>query len=405
MFGRLGPVATFTIAALIAAGCVATDGKGVPAGEPDIAGKADFVDQISMKGDLELIETEGRLLAEATDSFTEDFEYHGFTLLTQGSAVLRIEVTQRGTSRGLDTSLYVYGPRGDGGEYEQRLGFDDDTGWGQLSRIDGFVPPETGQYLIVVGTYSGLGRGNYRLEVECLSGDCLDVEVPTSCPDRVVTDIHDCVEEWLAEGDYENTRNEAFVACTTDYAGDFYEYACESSYHAPEPWCPAGIDVFLSDIMPACREEVGVYYPEDRPALRLEGRSLGDVITDRLSQGPDWSMGATGESYTVLPPESGEPITFEWILDSVRQISDNAAMYQMEGEVAAGSFGSFAQSYELGDDFIDLLEADAGSDSFRLGKLDANWYCAAGAECWLDLFVFVFDNNVVTTIEFAAGED
>ena len=405
MSGRLGSIATLTIVALVAAACVATDDKGVPAGEPDIAGKADFVDQVSMKGELALAETEGALIAEGTESFTEDFEYHGYTLMTQGSAVLRIEVTQRGTSRGLDTALYVYGPRNDSGEYEERLGFDDDTGWGQLSRIDGFVPPETGQYLIVVGTYSGLGRGNYRLEVECLSGDCLDVTVPTSCPDRVASDIHECIEEWLAEGDYENTRNEAFIACTTDYAGDFYDYACDSSYHAPEEWCPAGLEVFLSDIMPACVTELSGHYPEDRPPLRLEGRTMSDVISDRLEQGPEWSMGATGESYTVEAPSSGEEITFEWILDSVRQINENSARYGNNGEVGVDSFSSFASSYELGDDFIDLLEADAGSEIFRLGQLDANWYCAAGAECWLDLFVFVFDNNVVTTIEFAAGED
>lgn len=115
-------------------------------------------------------------------------------------------------------------------------------------------------------------------------------------------------------------------------------------------------------------------------------------------------MGATGESYTAQAPD-GEEVTFEWIMDSVRQGSEMSSMYHLEGEVQAGSFDSFAESYELGDDFIDLLMADAESQSYRLGKLSANWYCAAGAECWADLFVFVFDNDVVTTIEFLAGED
>lgn len=60
--------------------------------------------------------------------------------------------------------------------------------------------------------------------------------------------------------------------------------------------------------MPACVESLAAYYPEDRPPLSLAWRELSD-------------------------------------------------------EVQARSFDSFsfATSYELGDDFIDLLMADAES--------------------------------------------
>jgi hypothetical protein len=389
--------------ALAGAGCVLTDDKGEPAPEPGIAGKADFTDRVTVKGDLELADRGGVLMAEATEDFTEDLEYHGFELLTRGSSEIRIEVTHRGSASGLDTTLYVYGPQS-GSSYASRLAFDDDTGWGKLSRLDAFVPPETGNYLIVVGTYSGLGRGHYRLEVECVSGDCLDVVVPAECPDRVAQDIHDCVDEWLAEGSYEDTRHEAFVACTTDYAGDFYMYACESNWHEPEPWCPAGLEAFMSEIMPACIEALSPLYPEDRDPLTLLARALPDEILDRLYETHSECCGATGASYTVQPPENGDEVTFEWVLDSVRQASEAPARWQMNGEVPLARFDSFAEAHSLGADFVDLLAADAGADSFRLGLMDASYYAAPGAEVWEDLFVFVFDNGVVTTIRFYAGE-
>jgi hypothetical protein len=212
------------------------------------------------------------------------------------------------------------------------------------------------------------------------------------------------VDEWLAEGNYEDTRHEAFVACTTDYAGDFYMYACESNWHEPEPWCPAGLQAFMSEIMPACVESLGPLYPEDRDPLSLAWRDLSDEILDRLYDTHSECCGATGESFTVLPPSNGDEVTFEWILDSVRQGAEASARWHMNGEVGIARFNSFVTSYSLGNDFVDLLRSDAGAESFRLGLLTANYYVAAGAEVWEDLFVFVFDNGVVTTIRFAAGE-
>ena len=75
------------------------------------------------------------------------------------------------------------------------------------------------------------------------------------------------------------------------------------------------------------------------------------------------------------------------------------------GSGSLGAFETQAAYYELGSDIVGQLTANAGSSNYELGRLDANWYVAAGAEAWADLWVFYFDNGVVLTVEMQSGED
>ncbi|MBW2462580.1 MAG: hypothetical protein JRH11_13105 [Deltaproteobacteria bacterium] len=395
-------VALGMMIALALGGCAAeTKGPGMPG--PDVAGKADFSDRVSTEGELVLVETLDGLVAEEGGEFTEDFEYQGFRLRTRGGSKLRIEVTQRGTSRGLDTVLYVYGPHGSGG-YPSRLATDDDAGWGRLSRIDDLEVPETGDYLVVVGTHDGIGRGAYNIAATCLSGDCLDVEVPATCPGSVEGSIHECVDEWIAEGDYLDTRREGFTACTEVADDIHFETVCGGSSDV-EGWCLAGFDAYRDVILPACITALDPVFPEDTDPLRFRYRGgLGADIEAHLEATESDCCGASAVTAEVIAPASGEAVTLAWVVDSVRQAEDMPSLWQTNAETDVATFNSHAGSYNLAPEFVELLEANAGSTSFRIGHLDANWYPAAAAEAWEDLYIFHFDNDVVTTVRFSAGE-
>ncbi len=381
-------------------GACAADTKGPGLPPPDLAGKADFADRVSMKGELSL-DAES-LTAERSGELTEDFEYHGYRLRTRGDSALRIEITQRGSSRGLDTLLYVYGPYGSGG-FQDRLDMDDDEGWGALSRIDAFTAPATGDYLVVVGTHDGIGRGSYNLEAACLTGDCLDGEVPDSCPGRVQDSIYDCVDEWVSEGGFEDSRHDGFIACTTDYADWHYDAAC-GTVSSGEDWCLAGYDAYRATVLPACVAALEDAFPRDRDPLGFAHRDLDDEIDDRLRATYSECCGASGASMTVIAPESGEAVTLDWVVDSVRQNDSMPGIWHTNAPGDTDGLTRMLQHYSLGDDFLDLVRADAGSDAFEVGHLSANWYPAAGAEAWEDLYVLYFDNGVVTTLRFSAGE-
>lgn len=134
---------------------------------PDLAdGKADVADRVPVLGALEWgVPVDGEM--------TEDLEFHGYTLEARAGAVVTVEVTQAGSSRSMDSALFVYGPRGANGGYgSEAIAFDDDSGWGRLSRLRDLELEAGGSYLVVVGTHDGRGRGRYRLKASCPSGEC-----------------------------------------------------------------------------------------------------------------------------------------------------------------------------------------------------------------------------------------
>ena len=150
---------------------------------PSLAmGKADGTGLIGWQGTLGWGEGAAR-----GGEFTEDGKggsFHAYELEVAAGAKLGLEVTQRGTSRGLDTTLYVFGPHDEAGGWgDAVVAYDDDDGWGELSRIRGLELIQGGTYLVVVGTYSGREAGRYRLVASCEDGQCEPApgEPPVGC--------------------------------------------------------------------------------------------------------------------------------------------------------------------------------------------------------------------------------
>ncbi|RKG69392.1 hypothetical protein D7W79_33000 [Corallococcus exercitus] len=106
--------------------------------------------------------------------------YEGFKLTVAAHTQVALEVTHLGTGVGVDTGLFVYGPKDANGSYGTRVLFqDDDSGYGELSKIPLATLDDAGEYLVVVGWSNGLGK-QYRLQASCVGGAC--VPNPASAP-------------------------------------------------------------------------------------------------------------------------------------------------------------------------------------------------------------------------------
>jgi len=170
------PLATF-FCILLALGC-ATPGASDPGSGPDgevWGGKADgtvrdLSSGVAANGELESLDDEVLYAFTAT-----------------AGAVVNLEVTQSGSSRGLDTMLRVYGPSSAAGRGDE-VASDDDGGWGALSEIEGLVIEEEGDYLVQLTVDpsgdTDLSRINrFRLLLEIEAGDA---PVPTGdLPEQV----------------------------------------------------------------------------------------------------------------------------------------------------------------------------------------------------------------------------
>ncbi|MBZ4374792.1 hypothetical protein [Corallococcus sp. AS-1-6] len=110
--------------------------------------------------------------------------YEGFKLTVAAHTQVALEVTHLGTGMGVDTGLFVYGPKDANGSYGTRILFqDDDSGYGELSKIPLATLDKAGEYLVVVGWSNGLGK-NYRLQASCVGGACVanPSPAPASAP-------------------------------------------------------------------------------------------------------------------------------------------------------------------------------------------------------------------------------
>lgn len=107
-------------------------------------------------------------------------DYEGYKLTVAAHTQVALEVTHLGTGMGVDTGLFVYGPKDASGSYGTRVLFqDDDSGYGELSKIALATFDDAGEYLVVVGWSNGLGK-QYRLQASCVGGAC--VSSPPAAP-------------------------------------------------------------------------------------------------------------------------------------------------------------------------------------------------------------------------------
>ena len=145
-------------------------------------------------------------------AFTQNPQYYAFRVSAPGALTARFEVTHGGSSMGLDTGLFVYGPRNASGSYgASPRAVDDDSGYGELSKLDAALP--AGEYLVVVSSGQGAGK-QFQLQTSCLSGAC--PPPPPATPDvsgyglaLTEQDVSDALLDTLATGEDASESTEA----------------------------------------------------------------------------------------------------------------------------------------------------------------------------------------------------
>jgi hypothetical protein len=224
----------------------ACSAKGEPVEPPFADGKADIADRVPILGELPL---GGAVAGE----LTEDLEFHGYTIEVRPGAQVKLDVTQRGSSRGLDTTLFLFGPASAAGAYgSEAIAYDDDSGWGTLSRLSGLELAEGGRYLVVVGTFDGRGRGRYRLAATCESGECGPVVAGGHCHPVIADDIRACVVDVMSDPEnWAVSELEAVELCAdAEPVADAYDEVCAGA--SPPDFCAGSYEEFVLEHLPAC---------------------------------------------------------------------------------------------------------------------------------------------------------
>jgi hypothetical protein len=227
---------------LLAAGC---SEKGAPVDPPMSGGKADISDRVPVLGAL-------ALGGEVRGEITEDLEFHGYTLEVRAGAVVELDIPNQGSSRNLDSTLFVYGPASAAGAYgTEAIAYDDDSGWGQHSRLSDLELADGGRYLVVVGTFDGMGRGRYRLTATCESGECGPVSTG-QCHPVIADDIRACVVDFMSDPDnWQTTELEAVELCgDAEPVADAYDEVCAGA--TPPDFCDGTYEEFALEHLPIC---------------------------------------------------------------------------------------------------------------------------------------------------------
>jgi hypothetical protein len=174
---------------------------------PDLNAKTDMVDHVDMKGKLYFEDS-------VQGEFIDNFQFDAYTFRATADSPILIEVTQAGSSRGLDTTLFLFGPWNYEGYDQTPIAEDNDSGYGKLSKFEVTLPAD-GQYLVVVGTADAQGKGNYGLLLSCQQDKCSQdppIE-PDQCPTEIFNKLYECVDE-----NYEDLSfADSYYTCTNHF--------------------------------------------------------------------------------------------------------------------------------------------------------------------------------------------
>jgi hypothetical protein len=240
------------LAALTASACAdaAPDKQASSPALPD--GKADAA-WLSPAAPLGL-GTEGAV----SGRFSRDDVFFGHDLTVRPGAQIDLEVTRTGSARALDTVMYVFGPVGDDDGWQSLpVGDDDDGGYGRLSKLSGLTLREGGVYRVVVTTWDGSGRGAYRLEARCLSGECGPItDEGGACHPAIEAAIKACAEDAAADADFDpwtTTEADLIERCAdAEVIAPAWDELCAGG-SGPADLCAGGLEAFASAQLPACR--------------------------------------------------------------------------------------------------------------------------------------------------------
>lgn len=383
---KLGLIAIF---ALVAACGDSTD-ETKDTVEPEL-GAADSLRSVVQQAEL--------AFGDAHEAeFDQDIMFHGYRFNAVETAVFNVEITQRGTSRGLDTTLFLYGADGTGNW--ERIAFDDDSGWGQQSRLRTIEAGEFREFMAVVGTANGMGRGNYRLVLECGNGRCEGEPVTfESCTDDVYPLFDSCVQNQLENADW--GWNDSAEASSVDYcvhdggAIEMMEWECTPTSRAS--YCRAeqeSIKAVAPDCETRLKDAYAIYDAIEFSRLPL---------TEALQEQADL-IGDYGNDHT-------------WSrLDGYRVASDvttgevAAALRQDHSRGNALSAGdvedrdTFRDRLYLPTEVLDVIEDEYGTE-YNAVIVSGSYYVAANAEEWTTLtIVHYLESGAVFVITEVWGE-
>jgi len=258
MKSLIPPLALFVL--LLFAGACADEGRGALVEPAVVDGKADAGDRVAKLGAVSF-GTSGAV----TGAFVADLEWHGYMLAVRPDAVVTLDVTQKGSSRSVDTTMYLYGPKNAQGGYgSTATAFDDDAGWGRLSRLKK-QRLTGGEWLVVIGTRDGRGRGAYRIEATCDSGECAPLPVASgSCHPAIAAGIQTCVAGWLADPGFDastTTREDLISQCAdAEPMAPVRDRLCDADDPTAAALCALDMETFQVAYLPACRSEaIGAY--------------------------------------------------------------------------------------------------------------------------------------------------
>lgn len=251
----------------------------------------------------------------AQGAFEADLQFETYEFFGGEGALVDIEVTQRGSSRGLDTTLFLYGPRENGEWPASSLMQDDNDGWGDLSKLGNVEIRKEGFYLVVIGTADGRGRGNYALELSCASDDCLPSVPSGTCHGIVEDTIRNCIGYVYREGDLDDINllvDQCMVEADRNVALEFFDwelgqdgsdpadaywhYFCEE---ADTDFCRGETRAtFTDNVMPACESKLRVQDTFDPPTFE-------SIVLDELKLS-DWAEQVYEEcgDYCYLDPSA-----------------------------------------------------------------------------------------------------
>jgi hypothetical protein len=352
--------------------------------EPSLQGKGDELGGVDDGGAL-------MFGGEASGEFTRDFQFFAYTFEARSGAVVTTEVTQKGSSAGLDTTLFVYALDDDA--QPRRLVLDDDDGFGALSRIDRFRLFGAGRYAIVVGTKSAAGRGRFRVTLACDGDDCEpEAPVDTPCPKALRDGIATCLHEVSANFEFES-RFDELVGDSCGTRSEIEALRDQQCADAAAPFC--GDD----EAVAACESFVATAYPSpdrvapllaevDEPTVRalVDASNAAEACSDL---GEDASCQFSG---AVLRYDPAQTIALEELLAHARTRLDGgpgvAAQQDLpEGSATFDQFLEFFGTNAEGEALLDALRLDI--DTARIATAFGEFQ-STGADCQADLVVVQF---------------
>jgi hypothetical protein len=360
--------------------------------QPDLqAGKGDATEALSRDEAL-------RFGDEATGEFTRDLEFHGYRFRVGAGASFNAEVTQAGSSRGLNTTMFLFGPRQQNGAYPpDAIEFDDDSGWGDLSRLRDLSVDEDGEYLLVLGTHYGEGdRGRYRFVLECNDDSCEPDSPPvdlTVCADEVLDYAHECIAEYTWDT---QDPQYAIAQCTeAGYFADIYDSLCHvGALATPHPMCQYGLEAYNEHMVPACQAELRGDLPQSD--LDLSGRLVNEelaLLLEQLQEQCDEHCDVEIDAWTY----QGDDPTLAEAAEAVRASIDGGVNYSDGGSLTPDGAASHIDGFT---DFAAAADRFSESSTPQIGLLRASSVPFANVDAFTSRVFLVYpDTNTIVSIE------